>query len=349
MLGDVDLERIKVSVVVPFWNRIDDTVRALESIQQQTHTNLEVFLVDDGSTDDLTPLLDRCAADARVQVVRQAHRGAAVARNLGVSLATGRYVAFLDSDDLFDPPKISRQLRFMEANGSLLCHTSYRRAFIEEERPDEVISSGTFRGNVFPRIMTHCPIAVTTVMVRRELMLENPFPAGYILSEDSCAWMQLAEKTHLDGIDEVLSTVRAGAGTTWQSVGTKMKVVRGIIRFVEGHPTLSRQRVQLAQLRVELTAYQMESLVQSLAQERAVFDQGLMLGAMDARLAEWEDLLDRADPRRQLSPLRRTALACARPLLRFYRRHVPKALHQRIRPLKPLVWKLHPGRDPEVR
>jgi hypothetical protein len=172
--------------------------------------------------------------------------------------------------------------------------------------------------------------AAPTVMIRRELMLENPFPAGYILSEDSCAWMQLAAKTRLDGIDEVLSTVRAGATTTWQSVATKMKVVRGIIRFAEGHPVLSRQRVEIAQLRVELTAYQVESLVEVLEKETGVFDQGLILGSMDTRLAAWEELLDRVDPRRRGA------------LRRFYRRHVPPALHRRIRGLKPLLSTLRP-------
>jgi glycosyltransferase involved in cell wall biosynthesis len=334
-VADADLERIKVSVVVPFWNRIEDTVHALASIQQQTHTNLEVFFVDDGSTDDLTPLLELCAKDSRARVVHQAHLGAAVARNYGVSLSTGKYVAFLDSDDLFDPPKIETQLRFMESTGSHFCHHSYRRKFIEDDRPDEIISSGTFRGQVFPAIMTHCPIAAPTVMIRRELMLENPFPAGYILSEDSCAWMQLAAKTRLDGIDEVLATIRAGATTTWQSVGTKMKVVRGIIRFAEGHPILSRQRVQIAQLRVELAAYQMESLIESLEKEPGLFDQGLQLGSIDMRLAEWEALLERADPRRRIPRF-------ARSLLGFYRRNVPSALHRRIRPLKPFIWRFRP-------
>jgi hypothetical protein len=341
-IADAELERIKVSVVVPFWNRIGDTLHALASIQQQTHANLEVFFVDDGSTDDVTPLLELCARDSRVRVVHLAHQGAAVARNHGVALSTGKYVAFLDSDDLFDPPKIETQLRFMESAGSLFCHHSYRRKFIEEDRPDEIISSGTFRGQVFPRIMIHCPIAAPTVMIRRELMLENPFPAGYILSEDSCAWMQLAAKTRLDGIDEVLSTIRAGGSTTWQSVATKTKVVRGIIRFAESHPILSRQRVQIAQLRVELTAYQVQGLIQSLEKETDVFDQGLLLGSMDARLSEWDVLLDRADPRRRGIAF---VFDCARALLGLYRRHAPLTLRRWIRPLKPVLWKLRPRRQ----
>ena len=172
-------------------------------------------------------------------------------------------------------------------------------------------------------------------------MLENPFPAGYILSEDSCAWMQLAAKTRLDGIDEVLSTVRAGTGTTWQSVATKMKVVRGIIRFAEGHPILSRQRVQIAQLRVELTAYQVESLVESLDREPGVFDQGLLLGSMDARLSDWERLLDRADPRRRGIGL---AYDCARALHGVYRRQAPAPLRRWLAPLKPVLRSLRPRR-----
>jgi hypothetical protein len=118
-----------------------------------------------------------------------------------------------------------------------------------------------------------------------------------------------------------------------------MKVVRGIIRFAESHPILSRQRLQIAQLRVELTAYQVESLIESLEKETGLFDQGLMLGSMDTRLSEWDGLLDRVDPRRRDARFSKNP---ARALLGLYRRHVPPALHRRIRPLKPLLWKLRP-------
>ncbi|WP_283193766.1 glycosyltransferase [Rhizobium sp. AN80A] len=118
---------LKVSVVIPFYNRIDWTIEAIQSVQAQTHQNFEILLIDDGSTEDLTLLNAAVGADHRIQYFRQANSGPAKARNLGIELATGSYIAFLDADDLFLPTKLERQLTFMLDNAAHFSHTSYRR------------------------------------------------------------------------------------------------------------------------------------------------------------------------------------------------------------------------------
>jgi glycosyltransferase involved in cell wall biosynthesis len=100
-----------VSVIIPAYNAratIDDT---LNSVRSQTHRNLEIVVVDDGSTDDTAIVAQRhSAVDVRVRIVRQDNAGVAAARNTGIAATSGRYVAPIDADDLWAPSKIERQL-----------------------------------------------------------------------------------------------------------------------------------------------------------------------------------------------------------------------------------------------
>lgn len=90
---------VKISVIVPVYNAAPYLARCIESILGQTYSHLEVILIDDGSTDDSPAICDRYASDSRVQVVHKANEGQAKARNIGLDMATGDYVAFVDSDD----------------------------------------------------------------------------------------------------------------------------------------------------------------------------------------------------------------------------------------------------------
>lgn len=102
------MSRPLISVIVPIYNVADYIGACLDSICQQTYTNLEIILVDDGSTDDsLERVADLVAADTRIQVIRQSNQGLSAARNAGLDRATGAYVTFVDSDDRLYPDAIS--------------------------------------------------------------------------------------------------------------------------------------------------------------------------------------------------------------------------------------------------
>ncbi|MFP8953665.1 glycosyltransferase family 2 protein [Natrialbaceae archaeon A-arb3/5] len=103
-----------VSVVIPTYNRAETLARAIDSALEQTVDDLEVVVVDDGSTDD-TPSVLATYDDPRVRpVVHATNRGANVARNTGIEHARGEYIAFLDSDDEWRPAKLERQLKTLE-------------------------------------------------------------------------------------------------------------------------------------------------------------------------------------------------------------------------------------------
>ncbi len=204
-----ELERIKVSVVIPFHNRITWTLEAVQSVLEQTHSNFEVLLVDDGSTDDLSPIRAICLKDRRLRLLQQTNSGPARARNYAVVQAVGEYVAFLDSDDTFEKNKLARQLRHMLDHQYSFSHTSYQKMDLEGNLLG-YMAAGAFAGRVFPRVIASCPIAMPTVMGKRDIFLGHRFPEDIDIGEDVCLWIRLASLFEVGGLDEPLSRVRTG-------------------------------------------------------------------------------------------------------------------------------------------
>lgn len=107
-----------VSVVVPAFNAGGTIQQTLHSVSQQTYRNLEVVVVDDGSTDDTAAIARRHSlADPRFRVISQPNLGVAAARNAGIRATTGAFVAFIDADDLWHPTKIAKQIDALLAGG----------------------------------------------------------------------------------------------------------------------------------------------------------------------------------------------------------------------------------------
>ena len=109
-----------VSVVIPTYNRADDVCKAVDSVLAQSHTAIEIIVVDDGSTDNTQSVLS--AYGPRIRVVTQKNSGPAIARNRGISVARGDIIAFLDSDDYWLPTKLARQVELLQNAGpSVVC------------------------------------------------------------------------------------------------------------------------------------------------------------------------------------------------------------------------------------
>jgi glycosyltransferase involved in cell wall biosynthesis len=103
-----------VSVVITTYNRANYVAETIESVARQTYTNVEIIVIDDGSTDDTSAIVERLAPDVRYIWQENSERGAA--RNHGLRLAKGEFIAFLDSDDLWLPTKLEREVEFLDAN-----------------------------------------------------------------------------------------------------------------------------------------------------------------------------------------------------------------------------------------
>lgn len=119
----------RVSVVMPAYNAAQTIVGSMRSVLEQSHADVELIVVDDRSTDGSWALIQQAAAaDPRIVALRQpANAGVASARNAGIQAATGRYIAFLDSDDRWHPSKLQVQLAHLRQTGARVGYTAYQR------------------------------------------------------------------------------------------------------------------------------------------------------------------------------------------------------------------------------
>ncbi len=105
----------KVSVVIPAYNAMTYLPETITSVLQQTYTDFEVVVVNDGSTDKIEEWIVQIS-DPRIKLVSQANLGLAGARNTGIRESQGKYLAFLDADDLWEPTKLEKQVKILEKN-----------------------------------------------------------------------------------------------------------------------------------------------------------------------------------------------------------------------------------------
>lgn len=117
-----------VSVIVPIYNTENYLDRCIESILCQTYTNMEIILVNDGSTDDSLSVCERYAAeDSRIQIISQSNRGIIAAKKAGIKLCRGKYVMFVDSDDWVEPELLETMVQaILESGCSLVCTDIYK-------------------------------------------------------------------------------------------------------------------------------------------------------------------------------------------------------------------------------
>jgi len=200
----------KVSVIIPFYAGADWLEEAVGSAVGQTHENTEIILVNDGSPEDVAGVLDRYSG--KIRYFLKDNGGPGSARNLGLENANGEYIAFLDSDDLWEDRKIEKQLGVMAATGALWSHTGY--ALFrggDPRRAEKIVDVSACRGDVFLRCLRSAPIATPCVMIRADVLRERPdlrFSENMRYGQDSLFWINLAARYPLAAVPEVLTWVR---------------------------------------------------------------------------------------------------------------------------------------------
>lgn len=197
-----------VSVIMPAFNCERYVETAVRSVICQTHKNLELFVIDDGSSDATVAKVEALAeGDSRIRLIRNAENmGAAGTRNRGLELCSGDFVAFIDSDDLWHRDKLAAQIDLMEREGADLCYTSY--AIIDSigneakppyKVPETVDFDGLLRENV---------IGCSTVMLKGETAREKRFKTDFY-HEDYCLWLDiLREGKRAAGCTRILADWR---------------------------------------------------------------------------------------------------------------------------------------------
>lgn len=206
----------KFSIVVPAYNAARFLEATLASVAAQTERDWELLVVDDGSTDDTAAIAQRfAAADSRARVVPGGHRGVSAARNQGVRAARGRYIAFLDADDLWSPEKLARHAEHLQARPDLGISFSRVRFMTPEGRATGVVSTAPVGGLRRHDFLYGNPTSTcSTLVIRREaLEVAGGFDESMGYAEDVELVLRVLCLTDwaIDGLDEPLTLYRTNS------------------------------------------------------------------------------------------------------------------------------------------
>ena len=192
-----------IAVIIPTYNRSHTLRRALDSVNNQTVRPSEICVVDDGSTDETEQLLSRHYP--QVNYVYQSNAGVSSARNAGVALTRGHWLAFLDSDDEWMPNKLERQLQEINGNDTfplVHCDEIWIRNGVRVNAMHKHQKAG---GEIFERCLPLCVISPSAVMIKRHLFEEvGGFDESLPACEDYDLWLRICSRHPVLYIEEAL-------------------------------------------------------------------------------------------------------------------------------------------------
>src|SRR5580704_13767786 len=199
----------QVSVIIPTYNRRAIVSEAIDSVLAQSLREFELILVDDGSTDGTEEELLRLGNAIRVERIE--HGGPAAARNRGVELARAPLIAFLDSDDLWAPTKIERQLVFMRENPGCAISQTDEIWIRNGRRVNPGVRHRKRSGDIFIDSLRTCLISMSATMMRTELFRSlTGFDQMMDAAEDYDLWLRILIDHEAGLLDEPLVTRRGG-------------------------------------------------------------------------------------------------------------------------------------------
>lgn len=228
-----------VSIITPSYNTAAYIADMIRSVQAQTYTNWELIIVDDNSTDDTDEVVHEFLSDARIKYLKnEKNSGAAISRNYALRVANGKWVAFLDSDDLWMPEKLMKQIEFMEKNNFHFSYTQYEEIDEKSNRLGVTVTG--------PHIITYtgmnnyCWPGCLTVMYNAEKI-------GLIQIEDIkknndyAMWLKVCKKANCYLLSEILAQYRRGrrGSISTQSIRTMIKWHYKLFREAEGQGAVS--------------------------------------------------------------------------------------------------------------
>lgn len=210
-----------VSIITPSYNTAEYIAKTIRSVQDQTYKNWEMIIVDDCSTDNTDDVVREYLLDTRIKYLKnEKNSGAAISRNYALREAKGRWIAFLDSDDLWVPEKLEKQIRYMEANNYAFSFTDYRICLNGVWMP--YICTGPDVVNK-RRMYNYCYFSTITVMYDQEKIGLIQI-ADLRKNNDYAMWLQIIEKSKAYRLPECLSYYIKHDSSI--SSGSKIKLIK---------------------------------------------------------------------------------------------------------------------------
>ncbi|MGO5296045.1 glycosyltransferase family 2 protein [Collinsella sp. LCP21S3_A9] len=234
-----------VSVITPAYNCAQFIGKTIESVQAQTYGNWEMVIVDDCSTDNTREVVESYSKnDFRVRYIcLDKNSGAAVARTESMKAAKGEYMAFLDSDDMWKPEKLAKQLAFMREEGHPFSCTAYEQVDEQGNPLGKVIK--TIRRTSYNRLLLDCPVGNSTVMYSVRAMGKFEVP-NIRKRNDDALWLQMLKKEpYIWGMPEILSEYRVREGSISHNKFDLVKYHWKLYREIE-HLGIARSSFHIA-------------------------------------------------------------------------------------------------------
>jgi glycosyltransferase involved in cell wall biosynthesis len=205
----------RVSVVMPVYNGEEHLEPAIESILNQTFRELELLIVDDGSTDGTFAVLQRYArSDSRVRVFRQDHSGIVAALNRGSELARAPYLARMDADDIAFPDRLTKQVKFLDQNTGVALVGGATERISTQWRRTGVKTLPTAPGEIATRLFAGeiCIIHPTVVMRAKAFIDVGRYRSAFEGAEDYDLWLRMAERFELANLPDAVLAYRIHPG-----------------------------------------------------------------------------------------------------------------------------------------
>ena len=222
-----------VSIVIPVYNAERFIEETIQYVKAQTYENWELILVDDCSKDNGCNLIENSMkTDSRIRLIRQeTNSGAAKCRNTGVIHARGRYLCFLDADDIWEREKLAREIAFM-ADGKGFVFTGYEFADEQGRGLGKVVHVP--HEITYNEALKNTTIFTSTVMVDRTIVDDSDIMMPCIASEDTATWWNILKKYGKGyGLDECLVRYRRSGGTLSSNKFTAIKRIWNLYRKQE--------------------------------------------------------------------------------------------------------------------
>ena len=223
-----------VSIVVPVYNAERFLPETIGLVQKQTYRDWELILVDDCSSDNGAAIVRQYAKDdTRIRLIQQeVNAGAARSRNLGISQANGRYLCFLDADDIWTSQNLEKERAYMKEKKAAFVFTGYEFADAKGEGLGKIVHVPETIS--YEQALKNTTIFTSTVMIDRDKIADTDIYMPQIASEDTATWWHILKKYQIGyGLDENLVRYRRTEGTLSSNKLVAIQRIWGLYRRQE--------------------------------------------------------------------------------------------------------------------
>jgi glycosyltransferase involved in cell wall biosynthesis len=239
-----------ISVIIPVHNRPEKVAHAINAVLAQTYQDFELIVVDDGSTDQTFATLQQIRVrHPHIKLLQQKNRGVAAARNAGVKISKGEWLAFLDSDDSWEPSKLQAQIDFLKKHPKFQVVQTRERWIRNGERVNPHQKHQMQSGHIFEPSLELCLISPSAVLIAKNLFEDlGGFDESFPACEDYELWLRLTAQHPVGLIDEAF-TIHTGGHADQLSRkywGMDRFRIRAIQKLLDSYILLTPQQTQAA-------------------------------------------------------------------------------------------------------